>query len=183
MPTIDEMQKGKKDGILQAALHIDPPRTDEERFSRADLVFTGVDHSSVSYEVRVYLNNPEADESTPRTEQAGYGGRFVTFAHGGCYGDEGHCDVPGDPRRAPHDLRPTHSLVGQTKVVTITRALQRVLESDAGGLESVSLVPVSMGPQKRGRGLTADLFQFAAMELRTFAHATASELGMTTDYS
>ena len=100
------------------------------------------------------------------------------FGHGGCYGDEGHCDVPEDPRRAPHDLRPEHSLVGQTRIVTITAALRRVLENNEHGLESVSLVPVSKNPEKRARGLTADLFQFAAMELRTLAHATASELGL-----
>ena len=177
MPTSEQMETGKEEGILRTALRLEPARSDEERFSRADLIFTGVDHSSVSYEVRVFLNNPDADESTPRNEEAGYGGRFVMFGHGGCYGDAGHCEVPADPRRAAHDLRPEHSLVGQTRIVTITRALQRVLDASEDGLESVTLVPISKEPQKEARGLSADLFQFATMELRTLAHATASELG------
>ena len=74
-------------------------------FTRADVVITGVDHSAASYEVRLFLNNPAATADTPRTAEQGYAGRFTIFGHGGCYGDEGHCEVPA-PSADPTDLRP-----------------------------------------------------------------------------
>ena len=74
-----------------------------------DDVFAGVDHSTLSYEVRLFFNNPAATADTARTADEGYAGRFTVFGHGGCYGDEGHCDVP-EPSRDPTDLRPPHPL-------------------------------------------------------------------------
>ena len=41
-------------------------------FTRSDIEFLGVDHSGSSYEGRVYVNNPDADETTERTPEAGY---------------------------------------------------------------------------------------------------------------
>src|SRR4051812_48374972 len=87
-------------------------------FSRADVVVTGVDHSGTSYEVRLFLNNPTATAATPRTDGNGYAGRFTVFGHGGCYGDEGHCDVPA-ASSDPTDLRPPHPLTPLDTYVTI----------------------------------------------------------------
>lgn len=181
MPTSAQVQRGKKEGILRFDLHFARAETDEGRFSRAELVFVGVDHSTISYEVRVFLNNANADERTPRLLEEGYAGRFVIFAHGGCYGGVGHCDVPTGPR-SPYDLRLPHPLTQQTKIVNITKALERVLANEPYRLDTVTLVPVAKGPQKRRRGLTADLFKFDKMELCTYAHATASELGINVGY-
>lgn len=181
MPTKNEMEVGRKEGILRADVRLDRAQTDEERFSRADLVFSGVDHSTISYEVRVFLNNPDADEGSSRTAEEGYAGRFVIFAHGGCFGGVGHCDIPAGPR-APHDLRLPHALTQQTKVVDITRALERVFANEPHQLRSITLIPISKGAEKGKRGLSTDLFQFDAVKLRTYAHATASELGLSVDY-
>ena len=49
---------------------------------RAELVFGGVEQAGSSFEGRVYLNNPDADESTPRTPEAGYAGSFHVFGVG-----------------------------------------------------------------------------------------------------
>src|SRR5690242_17965704 len=73
-------------------------------FSRADLVFEGVDHAGVSYEGRIFLNNEGADEKTPKTPSNGYAGSYHIFGHGGCFGDVGHCDIHGLPRA--YDPRP-----------------------------------------------------------------------------
>lgn len=143
------------------------PRGEDSQFTRADLVFEGVDHSDISYEVRVFLNNPAADEKTERTAQNGYAGRFVIFGHGKCFGDLGHCDIPTGPRRA-FDRRPVHPLTPQTKLVTVTEALQRVLAASEKGLESITLVPVSQDPIRKRHRLTPDLFHFAGMSLRTY---------------
>lgn len=74
-------------------------------FVRADLAFHGVNHARASFEARLFLNYPEAGPDTPTDDHHGYAGSFFVFGHGGCAGDEGHCDVPSGPRR-PFDLRP-----------------------------------------------------------------------------
>jgi hypothetical protein len=158
-----EMRQGEKPGILLVERYFRPV----EDFERADLVFTGVDHSAMSYEVRAFLNNPEADENTLRALEQGYGGRFVIFGHGGCYGDIGHCDIPTE-RRRPYDLRLPHPLTPEMKIITITKALEYVLQEGAGELTSVTLVPISKDPIRENRGLTESLFKFDAMDLRTY---------------
>jgi hypothetical protein len=162
-----EMGQGNKPGILIADLHFRPAELDISALTRADLVFDGVDHSGMSYEVRAFLNNPEADETTPRTLEQGYGGRFVVFGHGGCYGDLGHCDIPAESRPS-YDLRLAHSLMPETKIVTVTEALEHVLQEGNGELTSVTLVPTSKDPLIESRGLTEDLFKFDSVELRTY---------------
>src|SRR5215217_7560486 len=97
------MSTGAAPGVLVADVSFRPTSPEEGRFTRADLVFSGVDHSETSYEVRVFLNNPTADASTPRGAEHGYAGRFVVFGHGGCFGDEGHCEDPSQEQRGPTD--------------------------------------------------------------------------------
>jgi hypothetical protein len=162
-----EMRQGKKPGILIAQVYFRPEELDISDFNRADLVFTGVDHSSTSYEVRAFLNNPEADETTSRTVEEGYGGRFVVFGHGGCYGDLGHCDIPTE-RRGPYDLRLPHPLTPQKTIITVTRTLEYVLHEEAGELTSVTLVPISKDPLRENRGLTESLFSFDTVKLLTY---------------
>ena len=166
MPTRDAMKAGQKEGIL--IWHLSwKPGSDEAAFARADLVFQGVDHSDMSYEVRVFLNKPGADETTPRTPENGYAGRFVIFGHGQCYGDLGHCDIPSGPR-AEHDLRPRHPLTPQKKIVTITDALRRIAEESPAGLQSVTLVPVSMNPLRKDRKRDPHLFHFDSIALQMY---------------
>ncbi len=80
-----------------------------------------VEHRGDSYVVRVYLNNPRADADSGEDPQSGYAGHFPVFAHGECWGDEGHCDVvePVSPfdRTRPHPLTPIDI------TLTVTEAL------------------------------------------------------------
>src|SRR4029453_15273167 len=165
------MTAGTAPGVLVADVFVRPTSPEEGRFTRADLGFSGVDHSQTSYEVRVFLNNPRADASTPRTAEQGYAGRFVVFGHGGCFGDEGHCEVPSQPR-ASSDLRLAHPLTPQTKLVTVTDALRRGL-AEHQGLRQVTLVPVSKDPSREQRGPTDGLLRFDGLELQT--HLTETE--------
>lgn len=111
-------------------------------FYRADLVFHGVDHSGPSYEARIFINNPEADEQTPRSPEAGYAGSYVIFGHGGCYGDEGHCDATR-PLASVYDRRGLHQLVPTTKYVTVTEALRSLCAKEGGESHfTVTVVPV-----------------------------------------
>ncbi len=106
-------------------------------FQRADIEFHGVDHSGSSYEGRVYLNNPDADADTETTDENGYAGSYHIFGHGGCYGDEGHCDVKP---RGPYDPRPPHELWPMRKVVIATDAIRRAAE--LGPTMTITVVPI-----------------------------------------
>jgi len=135
-------------------------------FSRADLVFTGVRHAGGSYEVRVFLNNPGATVDTGRDAGDGYAGRFHVFGHGGCFGDLGHCDVPG-ASDDPGDLRPPHQLTPLTTYLTVTGPLSRLL---AGGtaLATVTMLAVSLPPRRADRAPGLDLFVFDHIDLRIY---------------
>jgi hypothetical protein len=117
-----------------------PAAEGEPEFTRADLVFYGVDHSGPSFEARIFLNNPDAALSTPRDPEVGYAGSFTIFGHAGCAGDVGHCDVPTGPAD-PFDLRPPHPMTRQTKTVIITDALRRVSAPEL----TITIVPVRPG--------------------------------------
>jgi hypothetical protein len=143
-------------------------------FTRADVVFTGVDHSGTSYEVRLFLNNPAATAGTARTPESGYAGRFTVFGHGGCYGDEGHCDVPA-PATDPTEMRPAHPLTPLDTYVTITDALRRAI-AHGGALETVTLVPVSITPRRADRRPELELLHFADVSLQTYLTSTEADV-------
>jgi hypothetical protein len=105
-----------------------PEISEKQEFPRADLIFLGVDHSGHSYEARIFFNNPDANIETPRDADNGYAGSFFVFAHGACYGEEGHCE-PDDEYRDVFDLRPPHPITPITQTVIVTDAVQR-LETD-----------------------------------------------------
>ena len=116
-----------------------PAGADQPELARADLTFYGLDHSGPSYEVRVFLNNPSADPGTPLNADAGFAGKFSVFGHGGCFGEEGHCDV-----RAPvsaFDRRQPHPLVPAVRVLTVTGVIRDLIQRDAPSV-SVTAVPV-----------------------------------------
>ena len=110
-------------------------------FDHADLQFHNVDHSGQSYEVRVYLNNTDATYDTGRDEGKGYAGSFHIFGHGGCYGEEGHCD-PKERGDHPFDYRLPHPLEPMMKSVEVTDALKRLRNRGAEEV-SVTLVPIT----------------------------------------
>jgi hypothetical protein len=132
----------------------------EPEFERADLIFHGIDHGGDSYEARVFLDRPDADEATPLDLEHGYAGSFFIFGHGGCAGDEGHCDVPED-QTDPDDLRLAHPLTGATRQVIVTEALRRVSDESF----TFTVVPVLPGADAPRR---EDVLAFESVELLTF---------------
>lgn len=126
---------------------------------RADLVFYDVDHSGASYEARIFINAPDADASTPRDDPR-YAGSFHIFGHGGCFGDEGHCDVPSEPRD-PFDVRPPHQLVPAAKTVVITDAYKRVIAPED---ETMTVTVVAYAPGETPN----DVLQFDTVRLLTY---------------
>jgi hypothetical protein len=133
--------------------------------SRADLVFYGVDHSGPSYEARVFFDNPDADQSTPRDPEHGYAGSFHIFGHGGCFGEEGHCDVTA-AARGPFDLRPAHQLTPAIKSVIVTEAVRR--HAGEGPLRITVVAVVPDEPD-------ADPLRFERLSLLTYQQPAVSQ--------
>ncbi|HEY5989378.1 MAG TPA: hypothetical protein VIV12_23800 [Streptosporangiaceae bacterium] len=116
-----------------------PSGADQPEFARADLTFYGLDHSGPSYEVRIFVNHPDADPATPLTADAGFAGRFSVFGHGGCFGEAGHCEV-----RAPvsvFDRRQPHPLVPTVRTLTVTDAIRDLIQQDVR-TATITAVPV-----------------------------------------
>jgi hypothetical protein len=132
------------------------------QFSRADLEFIGVDHSGASYEARVFINNPGADENTPTVEANGYAGSFSIFGHGGCFGDVGHCDV--NRERDEFDPRPSHPLLPIRKVVIATHAIKSAAAKSSD--MTVTVVPVLTGWTEKSD--LEDVLKFDHINLVTY---------------
>lgn len=110
-------------------------------YYRADLVFDGVDHSDGSYALRVFFNNPGATDQTQITGENGYVGAVYVFGHGGCFGDEGHCDVP--VARRAFDRRPPHQLTPAKMWIEVTDAVRQAAQRQER--LTVTVVPVMPG--------------------------------------
>lgn len=106
--------------------------------SAAELVFRGVEQAGPSFEGRVFLNNPAADETTPTSPEAGYAGSFHVFGYGPAAPPEmtkaRARRQPGGPAVAPIEkrLQPDEA------------ALRRAL-AGSGDLE-VTVVPIPVDP-------------------------------------
>jgi tyrosinase len=88
--------------------------------------------------VRVFLNLPDANASTP-PEGDHFGGYLAVFGHGECYGGPGHCAIPEPPR--PFDVRPRSHNTPRNHRVNVTRAARALLKAGATSLQ-VTLVVI-----------------------------------------
>jgi tyrosinase len=137
--------------------------------SRADLELHDVEHDGASYTGRVFLawsadgDRPDAD--TPRDAEHGYAGAFHIFGHGGCYGDEGHCDVVA--RRA-HDPRPAHSLTPALKTVVVTDALRRLLDGRNASRQEITVTIVPVVTSLNPKCGPEDVARFSSVRLLTY---------------
>ena len=160
-----------KDGTVVLAMPFSGGASAANSFSRADLIFDGVDHSDMSYEVRVFLNNPKANAKIPRSPENGYAGKFVVFGHGGCSGQEGHCAIQGAPTgltAADIEAERPHPLTPITQVITITDRLKELLNRTGDGLETLTLVPIKVLPDKSDAGSAKGLFKYQRVSLQTY---------------
>jgi hypothetical protein len=131
-------------------------------FTRADIQFHELDHSGASFEGRVFLNNPGAGENTETVPGSGYAGSFHVFGHGGCFGDEGHCDVV--PRRR-YDPRPAHQLTPALKVVIATDAVRAAL---ANGADTMMVTVVPMVTSLTPKCGPEDVLSFETLRIVTY---------------
>lgn len=90
--------------------------------------------------IRVFLNDPQADASTPIEGNDHFVGQVMTF-HGSCYGGPGHCELP-QPRSRQFDRRRLHHLEPRNFRIDATQAVQRML---AKGEDDLSVHLVVLG--------------------------------------
>ncbi len=111
----------------------------EHRTYRVDLMIDGIEHGGPSYRGFVFLNNPGATDKTPRDLENGYAGVFDIFAHGGCMGDPGHCEV-NEHKREVYDFRNPNPLTPARKRVTVTETIRELAKRQKTA--TVTIVPV-----------------------------------------
>src|SRR5690349_15821122 len=106
---------------MSISMDLDLPPGGGPEIARADLTFYGLDHSGPSYEARVFFDLADATADTP-LDDPHCAGSFTVFGHGGCFGEEGHCEVR--PAVTTFDRRPPHQLVPAIRVLTCTDAIK-----------------------------------------------------------
>jgi tyrosinase len=96
-------------------------------FRQAEVRLHRVPQLERSCFIRVFLNLPDANASTP-LDDPHYAGYLAIFGHGPCYGGPGHCDLP-PARPRPGDLRPRNHNTPRNHRVNVTKTAQKLLES------------------------------------------------------
>jgi hypothetical protein len=110
------------------------------------IIFYGVDRSGPSFEGRVFVNAPDANLETPRTDLEGFAGVFTVFGHGGCVGGPGHCDpdITPDP---DFELRQPQGLPPVIKTVNLPKSIiDRLRTVDSTTVTVVPVEPSDDGP-------------------------------------
>jgi hypothetical protein len=131
----------------------------EHGFDRVDLAFYDVDHSSATYEARIFIGAPRGLARDAGADHPAYAGSFFVFGHDRCYGEEGHCEVPEG--RDPFDLRLPHHLEPEAEIVTVTDAVRRLAE---GGKRKAPVDVLARGPD----GAPVKALAFDRLRLLTY---------------
>lgn len=119
---------------------LEVPEAVRASFRQAEVRLHRVPQLRRSCFVRVFLNVPDANASTP-IDHPGYAGYLAIFGHGACYGGPGHCDIP--PRRArAYDLRPRSHDTPRNHRVNVTETARRLIE---GGATTLGITLVVIG--------------------------------------
>lgn len=94
---------------------------------RADIVVDGLDQAGPSFELRIFLNDPDASARTEPTEENGYAGSIYVYGYGG-------------PARDPNAQGGAYTPLTPTRSVIATDAVRRAAAD--GPTASVTLVAV-----------------------------------------
>jgi tyrosinase len=110
-------------------------------FGRAEVRLHRVPQLPRSCFIRVFLNLPDADASTP-LDHPNYAGYAAVFGHGDCYGGPGHCDPPpARPRK--YDLRPRSHNTPRNHRVDVTARARALVAAGATALQ-ITLVVIGV---------------------------------------
>jgi hypothetical protein len=97
---------------------------------RADIVVSGLEQAGPSFELRIFLDNPDADAETEPTEDAGYAGSVYVYGYG----------RPPEGATAQSGLHPR---IPMTRYIMATDAIRAA--AARGPAAAVTLVPVPFG--------------------------------------
>lgn len=97
-----------------------------KKFRKAEIRLHWVPQLLRSCFVRVFLNQPGADATTPVRNNPHYAGYLAIFGHGECYGGPGHCDLP-PPRARAYDQRPRSHNTPRNHRIDVTAAAKKLL--------------------------------------------------------
>jgi hypothetical protein len=87
------------------------------------------------------------------------------FAHGGCFGEEGHCEVR--PPVSPFDRRQPSPLVPIARYLTVTDAIRGLIGRDERSV-TVTAVPVVRPSALAAADQAADVLTVDQVALHTF---------------
>lgn len=107
-------------------------------FKQAEVRLHRVPQLPRSCFIRVFLNLPDANASTP-INHSHYAGYLAIFGHADCIGGPGHCDLPPS-RPRQYDQRPRHHNTPRNHRVNVTEAAKRLLDSGATSLQITLVV-------------------------------------------
>ena len=108
--------------------------------------------------IRAFINQPDADASTPVRDNDHYAGYAAVFGHGDCYGGPGHCDLPPDRPRA-FDRRERRHNAPRNYRIDATGCVKKLVEQGATDLQ-VTLVAVGVDGKEQRNLLRLDGVSF-----------------------
>src|SRR5688572_5610790 len=112
-----------------------PFRAPSSEVRTAEMVFGGVDQAGPSFEGRVFLNRPDADETTARDAEMGYAGSFHVYGYG-----EAPPPAIADLKAAQHGAGPVAPI--EKRVIVREDVLRAALERSGELVVTVVVVPV-----------------------------------------
>jgi tyrosinase len=110
-----------------------------DSFAKAEVRLHRVPQLLRSCFIRIFLNLPDANASTP-LDDPHYAGYLAVFGHGACYGGPGHCQ-PAPLRRRDYDLRPRDHNTPRNYRVDVTKCAKRLLNKERNSL-TITLVVI-----------------------------------------
>jgi len=108
-------------------------------FRKAEIRLHWVPQLARSCFIRVFLNEPGADVSTPLHGNPHFAGYLSIFGHGACYGGPGHCNAP-PPRARDYDHRTRSHNAPRNHRIDITDCANRLLDANAASLQITLVV-------------------------------------------
>lgn len=124
---------------------IELPKAVRNGFGSAEVRLHRVPQLLRSCFIRVFLNTPDADASTPPRPEFGYAGYLAIFGHGPCIGGPGHCEIPSMEGRVQDrvgDHRPRNMNTPRNHRVNVTEAMRNLIKK---GAKSVTVTLVVIG--------------------------------------
>ncbi|WP_135505893.1 hypothetical protein [Roseovarius aestuariivivens] len=167
----ERVSEDDREGVSHMPLTFDMTAEEWRAVKRADLVFEGVGHLGMSYEVRAFFNNRDAGPDTPRTAKEGYAGRFVVFGHGDCFGQEGHCVAESVVTRSRVESAVTqlaHPARPHRRILTVTEAFRRVMKRYRKGIHTVTLVTTLKAPRRADCVPRSGIFRASRVSIQVY---------------